>query len=105
MNVDFQGQRADKIRVRPAEGEEVPDTDGLGIPKKVEHYTVTCPECDGVGYYEERGEIICEDCDIVITGDQSVSLPYDFGGSRGFRSGPESTRHRFGHEGTTEPLI
>lgn len=62
-HMDFIGQRADKIVV-VGFGEMHEGT----IAKKVEEYTVSCNECGGDGYYDERGEIICEGCGMVLSG-------------------------------------
>lgn len=60
--MDFIGQRADKFVVRDAVMR-----DGK-IYKDVDHYTVTCPDCEGNGYYDNRGDVICEDCGAVLSG-------------------------------------
>lgn len=66
------GKRADKTEVvgiknaKSAEG--IPIMHGESrLRKDIERYTITCDDCDGVGRYDDRGEIICEDCGLVIS--------------------------------------
>lgn len=76
-HMDFIGQRADKVKVTDVMGvEEIEQADGVvreGVVKKVEHYTVSCSECDdGDGYYDDLGEIICEGCGMVLSDKRAV---------------------------------
>lgn len=34
--------------------------------KEVEHSTSTCDECGGEGWYDHRGDVICEDCGMML---------------------------------------
>jgi tRNA(Ile2) C34 agmatinyltransferase TiaS len=81
-HMDFIGQRADKAVVKAVTGiEEYEDGNGIrtkGVAKKVEHYTMTCPDCGGDGYFDNRGDVICEDCGVVITDDRKPTLPTEF---------------------------
>lgn len=65
-HTDFIGQRADKVSVSAGV------SDDGSFQKEVEHYTITCPECDGDGYYDYRGDVICENCQIVIGGEPVI---------------------------------
>lgn len=104
-NFNHPGQRADKYVVHG--GTE----DGY---KDVEHYTMTCPECESVGRYDDRGDVVCEndECGVLIAGPESpMSLPVDHGNSRGF-SRAEDTPGKLenrgsleGRRGSTEPMI
>lgn len=39
------------------------------LRKEVERYTSTCEECEDVpGRYDDRGEIVCPECGLVISG-------------------------------------
>lgn len=89
----FVGQRADKMSITGL-SEVDGDHDGhvirgTGIAKEIEHYTVTCDECredgeGGVGRYDDKGDIICEDCGMVLSGGRQAQLPVDYSGSRGY---------------------
>lgn len=71
-HMNFVGQRADRAVVV-----------GLGemhegvITKEVERYTISCGECDGDGFYDQRGEIICEGCGMVLS-DRSAVIATEF---------------------------
>lgn len=65
--MDFTGQRADKINVV---GVEIND-EGL-VTKEIERYTITCHECDSVGRYDQRGDIICEGCGMILGGEPVI---------------------------------
>ena len=84
----YVGKRADKMTVKGVvdinEVDDVSTVRTVGVAKQVEHYTVTCDECDGVGRYDELGEIICEGCGMVLSGDNNATLPVDYTGSRGY---------------------
>lgn len=73
-HMDFVGQRADKAVVVDILGvEQVEQPNGVvrdGVVKEVDHYTVSCNECDGDGYYDQRGEVICEGCGMVLSGEK-----------------------------------
>lgn len=75
-HMDFIGQRADKIKVTDVKGvEDIEQSDGIvreGVVKIVDHYTVSCNECDADGYYDDLGEIICEGCGMVLSDKQAV---------------------------------
>lgn len=99
-HMSFIGQRADKIMV-VGFGEM---RDGT-ITKEVDRYTVSCDECDGDGYYDQRGDIICEGCGTVLSQRSAViQTEYDedngqVGGSRGLEAPKEATPNG----GTFEP--
>lgn len=105
----FRGKRADKISVNVVadpgdeDDDDVMVIDGR-IRKEVEYYTITCDECGGDGYYEERGEVICEDCGLVLSGDDQVTLPVDYSGSRGF-TGQDPKADADDRKGIVEPSI
>lgn len=61
-HMNFVGQRADKAIV-VGFGEM---RDGV-ITKEVDRYTITCPDCETAGRYDQRGEIVCEDCGFVLS--------------------------------------
>lgn len=86
---NFHGQRADKFRVRRATQQD--DSEDVSNGKVVEFYTVTCFECGGVGWYDNTGDIVCEDCDLIISGDRQAVLPVDYSGSRGFTEDKSAT--------------
>lgn len=66
-HMDFVGQRADKAVV-VGFGEMHKGT----IVKDVEHYTMSCDECGGDGYYDQRGDVICEGCGMMLNHKPSV---------------------------------
>lgn len=80
----YVGKRADKVVVKAVLGrQEYTDADGntrVGVAKDVERYTVTCDECDSVGRYDERGEIICEGCGMVLSGESKPVLRTEYSG-------------------------
>lgn len=80
--MEFIGQRADKILVTDLLGvEDYEQANGIvknGVVKEIEHYTMTCGECDGTGFYEEPGEVICEDCGMVLSGDRQPVFSTEF---------------------------
>lgn len=47
------------------------------IAKEVERYTISCNECDGDGYYDQRGEIVCEGCGMVLS-DRTAVIATEF---------------------------
>lgn len=111
-NMDFINQRADKVVVHDViEGEDV---EGVvivkgGVEREVVSYTMTCPEpdCGGDGYYDELGEVVCEDCGCVISGSGKPVVPTEYnadaddsmGSSRGLEKMSNSP------SGTREPSI
>lgn len=112
--MDFIGQRADKTLVRDVlEGEEV-EGDTIvknGVEREIVSYTMSCPDddCDGDGYYDDIGEVICDGCGCVISGEKQPVVPLEYnadatdsmGSSRGLEKMP-GTR---GSRGTQEPSI
>lgn len=108
--LDFVGQRADKAVVTDIKGvEEYQQADGVvttGVVKEVKHYTVSCDECGGDGYYDQRGEVICEGCGMVLSGDSQPVIQTEFGesddgvgGSRGLEKlGDKHDKTYFGRE-------
>lgn len=106
-HTSYVNQRADKIRVEAAGNvEDYKREDGLvtsGVPKKVEHYTMTCPDCDGVGRYDERGDVICEDCGVVISHKPAV-IPTEFNADADDSVGSSRGLEKMGEVyGTHEP--
>jgi hypothetical protein len=110
--LNFINQRADKISVHDIlEGEEDDHEIVInknGILRAIDEYTMTCPDCGGDGYYDDRGEVICEDCGVVISGGQDAVVPLEhnpdadsLGSSRGLEKMPGSRNSR----GTREPRI
>lgn len=89
---DYIGQRADKLKV------ESVTEDGY---KEIEYYTMTCPDCAGIGYYEEGGEVICEDCGMVISGNRRAAFPTE----RGPEHGRGWSTDGDGYRGSKEPLV
>lgn len=85
MHFSFTGQRADKFTV---------DLERGGI--EIEYYTITCDECDGTGYYNDKGEVICEKCGLVLAGgdDRKPTVFQDYGGSRGFSDKEDKVYYR-----------
>lgn len=69
------GKRADKTEVVAIEnpknslGMYVMFEGETRLRKSIKRYTMTCDihECEGVGRYDEKGEVICEDCGRVIS--------------------------------------
>lgn len=86
MQVDFTGQRADKFTV------DLTSRGGI----EINHYTITCDECGGTGYYNEIGEVICDTCGLVLAGgDSEPPLSFkDYSGSRGFSDQEDDIYYR-----------
>lgn len=61
----FIGQRADVIVVEGV-------TEGDKFRKEVTSHTLTCPECGGTGYYDERGDVICDGCGMMLGGEPVI---------------------------------
>jgi hypothetical protein len=84
-HMHFIGTRADSYTVTgvkdPIEYEREDGVITTGVPKEVEHYTVSCDECGGTGFYDQIGEIICEDCGMVLSGDDQPIVMTEFGDS------------------------
>lgn len=112
--LDFIGKRADNILVEDVlDGEEYDDAiviEKQGTLRAIKSYTSMCPECDGDGYYNSIGEIICEDCGVVISGDDVPTLAVEYnadeaddsmGSTRGIEKMPGTRAAR----GTHEPSI
>jgi hypothetical protein len=100
-HMDFVGQRADKAVVA-----DTSVADDGSFTKEVEYYTMTCPDCDGDGYYDDLGEVICEDCGVVISGDKKPNLRMEYGdddGTLGGSRGLEVFRER--DRGSHQPGI
>lgn len=104
--MDFIGQRADKEKVQDVKGvEEVEYPNGMvknGVLKELNHYTVSCDECGGDGYYDDIGEIICEGCGMVLSGErqpviQTEFSEYDGAVAKG-RGVEKMNDTQFGHE-------
>lgn len=79
--MDFVGKRADKYTVVDSKVGTGKKGDGIrrkGVVKHVEYYTVTCDECDGTGYYNDIGEIICDGCGLVLSGDAQPVINTEF---------------------------
>lgn len=58
------------------------------LVKEVDYYTMECPECGGDGWYDERGDVICEngECGCVLSYDGRKNKPLiypedDYGGA------------------------
>ena len=100
----YLGKRADKFRVTGTKAVDDDEVDGrlvtTGVAKVVEHYTMECPDCGGTGRYDENGEVVCDDCPVVISGDKQITLAVDYSNSRGL-DGDEGTEV----PGHSEPMI
>lgn len=65
-------ERVERLGTPLAELQEVywEVENGLNGPntllKRVEYSTQTCPECDGEGWTDEYGDVICEDCGLML---------------------------------------
>lgn len=113
--MDFIGQRADKVVIKDIlDGDDPREEDSAvivkgGVQREVISYTMTCPECAGVGYYDDIGQVICEDCGVVISGEEQATLAVEYnadaddsmGSSRGLEKMPGTRNSR----GTHEPSI
>jgi hypothetical protein len=84
-HMSFIGQRADKINVSdvgPVKDVAIETDDDLiirnGAVKEVERYTISCDDCGGDGYYDQLGEIICDDCGMVISGDSQPMIRTEY---------------------------
>lgn len=72
---DKRGMRADKTKVvgikneRNGWGQYVMPEGESRLRKELERYTMKCDldGCDGVGRYDSRGEVVCQDCGRVIS--------------------------------------
>lgn len=78
QHTSYVNQRADQVLVTDV---EVGD-DGL-LKKDVEYYTIECnePDCDGVGRYDERGDIICDQCGMMLGGEPVIPTEHGTGES------------------------
>lgn len=100
-HMDFIGQRADQFTVV-----------GLGerhngiIAKEVEHYTITCEECEnGVGYYDDIGEIICDSCGMVLSGSSDPVLSTEYAGDGETIGASRGVEKMGGEEGSMRPSV
>jgi hypothetical protein len=117
-HMDFIDQRADKTVFKDVLESDDVDEDQLiiergGRERRVVEYTMECPECDGDGYYDQIGQVVCEDCGVVISGDEEPTLAVEYnadnssgdgaavGSSRGLEKMPGTRNSR----GTHEPSI
>jgi len=113
-SMDFINQRADSLLIEDVlDGEEYDDAvviEKQGTLRAIQCHTSVCPDCGGDGYYNQIGEIICEECGVVISGDEQamLSIEYDadesddsVGSSRGLEKMPGTRTSR----GTHEPSI
>lgn len=82
--MDFIGQRADVISVRRATHADPPEEQVGDPPKVVEQSTVSCDECESVGYIDNIGQIICSGCGMVLSGARENKQYPDQDKSRGF---------------------
>lgn len=111
-NSNFIGQRADKAIVVDVGGvESVEQANGIvknGVLKEVKRYTMTCDDCGGDGYYDRHGDVICENCGMVIN-DKPVAVRGGREQGRGFSNQLKSQRidlvDRYEKQHTDEPSI
>lgn len=107
--MSFIGQRADKHIVRDARVATGQKGDGIrreGVVKEVEYYTVTCDECDGTGYYNYKGEIICDECGLVLSGDDDPVIKTEYSEGDSDSIGRGRGLEKMGNvRGTHEPSI
>lgn len=101
--MSFIGQRADKVLVHGVE-----QTDDGAFVKDIEYTTRTCPDegCEGEGYYDKLGEIICDTCGTVISGEKKPTLRMEYGdddGTVGQSRGLEVMHER--SRGSHEPSV
>lgn len=84
MRVDPRGQRADKFTVNLSKRGKI----------EIDYYTMTCDECGGTGWHDDRGEVVCEDCGLVLSGGASPVVFKDYSGSRGFSDQEDDIYYR-----------
>lgn len=97
--VKREGMRADKFLITGIKNMKRGDgtyiMEGRSrLVKEVDHYTITCPECETEGRIDEHGEVVCDNeyCSLVLTGPRDPPLIYpedDYAGNNG-----DSTRTR-----------
>lgn len=109
-HMSFVGQRADKLVVVDSTVKEVEDGHGMtknGVVKEVQHYTMGCkdPGCDGVGYYDQRGEVICDSCGMVISGEKQPTIRAEFSDSDEVGTSRGLEKMNTNKTGTHEPGI
>lgn len=111
-HMSFIGQRADKAIVEDVSSVENLDSmDGVittGVVKRVIRYTLECSECGGAGYYDQRGEVICDGCGMVLSNRDAV-VKTEFsegeGNAPGSSRGLEKMHDGAAGRGTHEPSI
>lgn len=111
QHLSFRGKRADGhvvTGIHVGKGQRGDGPIRHGVVKEVEYYTLTCPDddCDGEGYYNDIGEVICENCSIVISGDDQPKLQTEThtGEGHGQGRGMEVMRNH-NQLGTHQPSI
>lgn len=109
-HMDFIGQRADKFVVTDLKSIDEVEGDVVrqdtGIVKEVDHYTISCDECGGDGYYDGRGEIICEGCGMVLSGDDQPVIPTEYNADAKDSVGSSRGLEKMGgHRGSKQPRI
>lgn len=80
-HMSFIGQRADQHVVRSVSAGTGTKGDGVrrdGVVKEVEYYTMTCDECDGTGWYNYKGEVICDGCGLVLSGGSDAVIKTEY---------------------------
>lgn len=105
-HMDFIGQRADKeilVDVDDVDAAEESHTVVKnGILREVKEYTISCDECDGDGYYDDIGEVICDGCGMVLSGDTPPVIQTEFSENDGAvargRGVEKMNTTQFGHE-------
>lgn len=70
--------------------------------KDVEHSTMLCDECGGEGWYDERGDVICDDCGMVLT-DDPMMVPED--GFTGRTSAVSGSSRFVNFDATSNPAL
>jgi hypothetical protein len=66
--------------------------------KEVEHSTMECDECGGEGWYDDHGDVICDDCGMVLS-HKPMMVPEDgFNGRCGDSTGMQG-RYVFFNDG------
>jgi hypothetical protein len=109
--MDFIGQRADRAIVTDIlVGDEVDAENTVvrddGVVKEVEVYTVSCDECGGDGYYDQLGEIICEGCGMVLSGDRDPVIPTEYNADADDSVGSSRGLEKMGgHRGSHLPRV